>query len=251
MTGKLEELLAKADRLVSERSYLKALDPLNEIFSIEKDFIPALALMGISLFFTSEFDEAESYLNRTIFYNPQDFESRTILGILSFNKEHYEKARKFFEDSLSINANSYDNFFYLGTIEEILKNDKESQEFYRKCFKLSFCTHSESMLRIIDKNKCLEIFDWAFYTNDGLLPESAWSNLSYLLAGDYDLIDKLLGYLEELELDEVEFNKIAEKFRMVPENLNLLLDYLFNYYEISEELILKIEKVLNIEGLLS
>jgi len=243
MDSELKKLLLKVEREYASGNLEKARELLVKIFSIDRDFIPAFALMGNILYKLKNFDECEAFLNRAAFYDAEDFESRSLLGVLNYNKDELEKAKSCFLTSLEINPQAFENYYYLGLIEESLKNEPKAQELYEKSFRLSLGSHFESMKKINDKKTALEIFDWTFFTIEGLAPNSVWENLSYLLTNRSNVVEEILTYLNEHATSEIDFANLSKSLGVKSVSLAALLGYLESYYEIPQELISKFEKL--------
>jgi tetratricopeptide (TPR) repeat protein len=243
MYSELKKLLMKAESEYTNGNLKKAREYLAKIFSINRDFIPAFALMGNILYKMKNFDECEAFLNRAAFYDSEDFESRGLLGVLNWKKQELEKAKSCFLASLEINPEAYEYYYYLGLIEESLENEPKAQQLFEKAFRTSLGSHLKSMKKIRDQKTVLEIFDWAFFTIEGLAPKSVWDNLSYLLTNRSNVIEEIIIYLNEHTTSEVDFATLSKSLGVKSECIAVFLGYLESYYDIPPELMGKFEKL--------
>ncbi len=247
MNSRLENLLLEAEFRYSENKIEEAHRFLKNIFEIDKNYVPAYSFMGKVLKSLKRFEESEQFLNKAIHNNPEDFESKTILGKIKFKQKKYSKAKELFISSMKINKFFDENYYYLGLGEELAGNELEAQKLFIKCFKSSRGTNSEALRKIKNKKESLMIIENTMTSDEGFVPDKVWSNLGYILNGNFNFFKEFLNFINNTSLLEISESKFLRTLNLKKEKSNKFLDYFFQFYDFSDEITPKLNKLLNSE----
>ncbi len=245
MNPSSEELLLQAEISYSENNYEKGYHILERLFETDKNYYAAFGLMGKILYKLEKFNGSEMYITKAIHYDPEDFESITFLGKLKYKQKKYDVAKELFEESKKINPNYDKNYYYLGLIEELDGNESEAQNLFIESFRSSYAIHTKSLRKIKNRNDCLDIIEHVLLINDGLVQDVMWSNLTYILTDRSNFIPKLFKHLKNISLSELDYLSLIREYKLEKENFNKLLDFIFRYYDIPEEVFSKLDALIN------
>jgi len=245
MKSRLEYLLLEAELRYSENNIEAAYQFLKNIFEIDKNYVPAYSFMGKVLSGLGRFEESEQFLNKSIHNNPEDFESKTILGKIKFKQKKYGEAKELFTSSMKINKFFDENYYYLGLGEELVGNELEAQKLFIEAFKTSNCKNYKSLQKIKNKNEYIEIIENIISINEGLVPDIIWNNLSYILTNEFKFITKFFKFLNDTSLSELDYLSFINRYELEKEKFNKFLDLIFRYYKIPNKIFHKLDKLLN------
>jgi len=242
-----EYLLLKAEICFSENKVEEAYQLLKNLFKIDKNYRGAYGFMGKVLFTLNRFEESKIYLDKAIHNNPKDFESITILGKIKFKQKKYSEAKELFISSMKINQFFDENYYYLGLAEEIAGNEREAQKFFVKCFDYSNGINHEALKKIINKKDCLLIIENTMTISEGFVSDKVWTNLGYILFGRFNFFKEFLNIINTSSLSEISKSLFLKKLNLKEENFKKFLDYFFQFYDFSDEITPKLNKLLNSE----
>lgn len=247
MKSRLENLLLEAELRYSENNIEAAYQFLKNIFEIDKNYVPAYGFMGKVLSGLGRFEESEQFLNKAIHNNPEDFESKTILGKIKFKQKKYSKAKELFTSSMKINKFFDENYYYLGLGEELVGNELEAQKLFKECFKSSRGTNHEALQKIKNNKESLLIIENTLTIDQGFVSDKVWSNLGYIFTNNFNFFKEFLDFINKTSLSEISKSKFLRKLNIKKENSNKFLDYFFQFYDFSDEITPKLNKLLNSE----
>ncbi len=247
MNSKLENLMLEAEFQYSENNIEEAYNLLKNIFEININYSTAYGFMAKVLYKLRKFVESEDFLNKAILNDPEDFESRYLLGKIKFKQKKYKTAKKMFIASIKINQFFDVNYYYLGLIEEIAGNKIEAQKLFIESFKISNGTNFKALQKIKNNKESLRIIEKTLFNNEGLVPDKVWINLGYILTGNGDFFSKFLNWISNTPLSDISRNLIFQNFNLNENDYDEFLDLFLQYYDFSDEIIPKLNKLLNLE----
>ncbi len=247
MNSKLENMLLEAEFRYSENNIEEAYKLLKNRFEIDSDYSTAYGFMAKVLYKLRKFEESEDFLNKAILSDPEDFEIQYIQGKIRFKQKKYNTAKEFFIASKKINQFFDENYYYLGLTEEIAGNKIEAQKLFIESFKISNGVNFKALQKIKNNKESLKIIEKTLFNNEGLVPDKVWINLGYILTDDVDFFSKFLNWISNTPLSDISRNLIFQNFNLNENDYDEFLDLFLQYYDFSDEITPKLNKLLNLE----
>ena len=247
MNSKLENIMLEAEFQYSENNIEEAYNLLKNIFEIDSNYSTAYGFMAKVLYKLRKLVESEDFLNKAILSDPEDFESQFIMGKIKFKQNKYNTAKECFIASKQINQFFDENYYYLGLIEEIAGNKIESQKLFIESFKISNAVNFKALQKIKNNKESLKIIEKTLFNNEGLVPDKVWINLGYILTSDVDFFSKFLNWISNTPLSDISRNLIFQNFNLNENDYDEFLDLFLQYYDFSDEITPKLNKLLNLE----
>jgi len=247
MNSKLENMLLEAEFRYSENNIEEAYKLLKNIFEIDSNYSTAYGFMAKVLYKLRKFVESEDFLNKAILSDPEDFESHYIMAKIKFKQKKYNTAKEFFIASKKINQFFDENYYYLGLTEEIAGSKIEAQKLFIESFKISNGVNFKALQKIKNNKESLKIIEKTLFNNEGIVPDKVWINLGYILTGDIDFFSKFLNWVSNTPLSDISKVSLMRNFNLNVNDYDEFLDLFLQYYDFSDEITPKLNKLLNLE----
>lgn len=117
--------------LTAEANHSLALDYLEEALQTYPDNYDLRKAAVASAIRARAFDRGLLHLDRALQLEPRDPALHTYLGLCRFHNRDFHAARDSFQRSLSLQPTGHHNIYYLGLIEDNLRNHREALRLYR------------------------------------------------------------------------------------------------------------------------
>ncbi len=117
--------------LTAEANHSLALDYLEEALQTYPDNYDLRKAAVASAIRARSFDRGLLHLDRALQIEPQDPALHTYLGLCRFHNRDFTAARDSFQRSLNLQPTGHHNIYYLGLIEDNLRNHREALRLYR------------------------------------------------------------------------------------------------------------------------
>ncbi len=159
MTEK-ENLIEKANNLVKNEEFAKAIKILEDLYQQQSDFdvknnlIDALFAYGgyLNDYYVLEYDESINFFKRIIELDPENYRAHYNLGIAYFNLNHFEQALKSYKIALSIKPDHKHVYYNIGLLHEKNENLENAIEAYEKALEIDpnyiYAMHSLKAVRL-------------------------------------------------------------------------------------------------------
>ncbi|MHA1240305.1 MAG: tetratricopeptide repeat protein [Promethearchaeota archaeon] len=176
MTEK-ENLIEKANNLVKNEEFAKAIKILEDLYQqqpdidVKNNLIDALFAYGgyLNDYYVLEYDESINFFKRIIELDSENYRAHYNLGIAYFNLNRFEQALKSYKIALSIKPDHKHVYYNIGLLHEKNENLENAIEAYEKALEIDpnyiYAMHSLKAVRLnLDnsvkpKSKAQEIKD--------------------------------------------------------------------------------------------
>jgi len=172
-----ENLIEKANNLVKNEEFAKAIKILEDLYQqqpdidVKNNLIDALFAYGgyLNDYYVLEYDESINFFKRIIELDSENYRAHYNLGIAYFNLNRFEQALKSYKIALSIKPDHKHVYYNIGLLHEKNENLENAIEAYEKALEIDpnyiYAMHSLKAVRLnLDnsvkpKSKAQEIKD--------------------------------------------------------------------------------------------
>jgi len=121
--------------LIKQEKYINALDLINDVLKIKKNYQPALRDKALVMYHLGKPDEGLEFINQSIKINPKDYIALNTLGLIYGALKLDEKAKEVFNLAIKINSQYFPSYNNLGNcllrfnkIDLALQNFKKAHD---------------------------------------------------------------------------------------------------------------------------